>query len=29
MDVDDPLFGVITYTSSAPRQGQFGLKLAF
>ena len=25
-DVDDPLFGQITYTSSAPRQGQFGLK---
>ena len=28
-DVDDPLFGQITYTSSAPRQGQFGLKVTF
>ncbi len=29
MDVDDPLFGQITYTSSAPRQGQVGLKVTF
>ena len=28
-DVDDPLFGQITYTSSAPRQGQGGLKITF
>ena len=28
-DVDDPLFGQITYTSSMPRQGQFGLKVTF
>jgi Carboxypeptidase regulatory-like domain/TonB dependent receptor len=28
-DVDDPLFGQITYTSSLPRQGQFGMKVTF
>ena len=28
-DVDDPLFGQITYTSSLPRQGQVGIKVTF
>ena len=28
-DVDDPLFGQITYTSSQPRKGQGGLKITF
>jgi hypothetical protein len=27
--VVDPLFGTITYTSSAPRQGPFGAKVTF
>ena len=28
-DVDDPLFGQIRYSPSAPRQGQFGAKVTF
>ncbi|MGO8720949.1 MAG: carboxypeptidase regulatory-like domain-containing protein [Acidobacteriaceae bacterium] len=28
-DVDDPSFGTISYTSSAPRVGQLGLKVTF